>query len=66
MAKGENIFKRKNGRWEARYIKGKRYALNPVRFSWKEYAVTALGIVFLALLLFLDHTSIGEIIIWRV
>lgn len=47
-------------------LEGKRYALNPVRFSWKEYAVTALGIVFLALLLFLDHTSIGEIIIWRV
>lgn len=22
MAKGENIFKRKDGRWEARYIKG--------------------------------------------
>ena len=22
MAKGENIFKRKAGRWEARYIKG--------------------------------------------
>ena len=22
MAKGENIFNRKNGRWEARYIKG--------------------------------------------
>lgn len=23
MAKGENIFKRKDGRWEARYIKGR-------------------------------------------
>ena len=22
MAKGENIFKRKDGRWEARYVKG--------------------------------------------
>lgn len=22
MSKGENIFKRKDGRWEARYIKG--------------------------------------------
>lgn len=22
MAKGENIFKRKDGRWKARYIKG--------------------------------------------
>ena len=22
MAKGENIFKRKDGRWEGRYIKG--------------------------------------------
>ena len=47
-------------------LEEKRYALNSVRFSWKEYAVTALGIVFLALLLFLDYTSIGEIIIWRV
>ena len=26
MKKGENIFKRKDGRWEARYIKG--YALS--------------------------------------
>ena len=23
MAKGENIFKRRDGRWEARYIKGR-------------------------------------------
>ena len=23
MAKGENIFKRKDGRWEARYVKGR-------------------------------------------
>lgn len=47
-------------------LEEKRYALNHVRFSWPEYTVTVLGIVFLALLLFLDNTSIGEIIIWRV
>lgn len=47
-------------------LEERRYALNPVRFSWKEYMVTALGIAFLAGLLFLDYTSIGEIIIWRV
>ena len=44
----------------------KRYALNHIRFSWKECVVTAFGIVFLAILLFLDYTSIGEIVLWRV
>ena len=47
-------------------LEERRYALNPVHFSWKEYMVTALGIAFLAGLLFLDYTSIGELIIWRV
>lgn len=47
-------------------LEEKRYALNTIRFSWREYAVTALGIAFLVGLLFLDYTSIGEIIIWRV
>ena len=47
-------------------LEEKRYALNHVRFSWPEYAVTISGVVFLAVLLFLDYTSIGEIIIWRV
>ncbi len=47
-------------------LEEKRYALNHVRFSWPEYAVTISGVVFLAALLFLDYTSIGEIIIWRV
>lgn len=47
-------------------LEEKRYALNPVCFSWKEYAVIALGAAFLAALLFLDNTSIGEIIIWRI
>ena len=47
-------------------LEEKRYALNYVRFSWPEYFVTISGIVFLAALLFLDYTSIGEIIIWRV
>lgn len=47
-------------------LKKRRYALNPVRFSWKAYLVTALGVAFLAGLLFLDDTFIGEVIIWRV
>lgn len=47
-------------------LEGKRYALNHIYFSWREYAVTALGILFLAALLFLDNTFIGKIIIWRV
>ena len=44
----------------------KRYALNEIYFSWREYLVTFAGIAFLAILLFLDYTSIGEIILWRV
>lgn len=28
MSKGENIFKRKDGRWEARYIKGYELSSN--------------------------------------
>ncbi len=32
MAKGENIFKRKDGRWEARYIKG--YKLSGKNQVW--------------------------------
>lgn len=44
----------------------KRYALNEVYFSWKEYLVSILGAAFLGVLLFLDYTSIGEIILWRV
>ena len=44
----------------------KRYALRPIRFSWPEILVSLLGVVFLAALLFLDQTRIGEIILWRV
>ena len=47
-------------------LEEKRYALNHVVFSWREYAVVALGILFLSALLFLDQSSVGEIIIWRV
>lgn len=43
-----------------------RFALNSICFTWKEYAVTALGVAFLIGLLFLDNTSIGEIMIWRI
>ena len=44
----------------------KRYALRPIRFSWREIVVSLLGILFLAGLLFIDQTKIGEIILWRV
>ena len=44
----------------------KRYALRPIRFSWPEILVSLLGIFFLAALLLLDQTWIGEIILWRV
>ena len=47
-------------------LEEKRYALNNVRFGLPEYIVTISGIAFLAGILFLDYTSIGEIIIWRV
>lgn len=47
-------------------LEEKRYALNPICFSWREWMVTALGIAFLAGLLYLDHTFLGEIVIWRV
>ena len=42
MAKGENIFKRKDGRWEARYIKG--YELSgKIKYGFC-YSVTPSGI----------------------
>ena len=44
----------------------RRYALRPIRFAWPEIVVSLLGIFFLAALLFLDQTQIGEIILWRV
>ncbi len=44
----------------------KRHAINHVAFSVKEYAVGAGAILFLAALLLIDRTSIGEFIIWRV
>lgn len=40
MAKGENIFKRKDGRWEARYVKGRDHA-GKIRYGFcygKTYA----------------------------
>lgn len=47
-------------------LEEKRYALNPISYSWKEYVVTLLGVLFFAALLYADQSSIGEIIIWRV
>lgn len=47
-------------------LDGKRYALNPVRFSWKETAVTAGTIGFLTILLLLDQTALGRFVLWRV
>lgn len=47
-------------------LEAKRYALNRIYFSWREYAVIILCTAFLCFLLFLDHTSIGGIILWRV
>ena len=44
----------------------KRYALRPIRFAWPEIVVSLLGILFLAGLLLIDQTKIGEIILWRV
>ena len=41
----------------------KRYALRPICFSWPEILVSLLGILFLAALLLLDQTRIGEIIV---
>ena len=43
----------------------KRYALRPVRFSWREIMISLTGILFLGGLLALDQTWIGEIIVWR-
>lgn len=45
---------------------GKRYAIHDVHFSGKEYAVIAGAALVLAVLLGIDCTSIGEIILWRV
>ena len=44
----------------------KRYALRPIRFAWPEIVVSLLGVLFLAGLLLIDQTQIGEIILWRV
>ena len=44
----------------------KRYALRTIRFAWPEIVVSLLGILFLAGLLLIDQTKIGEIILWRV
>ncbi len=47
-------------------LEEKRYALQKVRFSIPEYMVIILELLFLGILLFLDHTFIGKIILWRV
>lgn len=44
----------------------KRYSLNDICFSWKEYIVLVIAIVLLILLLLSEETYIGEIILWRV
>ena len=46
--------------------RGLELALRPIRFSWPEILVSLLGILFMAALLVLDQTRIGEIILWRV
>ena len=38
----------------------KRYALRPIRFSWREIVVSLLGILFLVGLLFIDQTQIRQ------
>lgn len=43
-----------------------RYALDEVRFSGRDVLVLLLGAVFFGVLLFLDHTAVGKLIIWRV
>ncbi|MDR0288242.1 MAG: energy-coupling factor transporter transmembrane protein EcfT [Clostridiales bacterium] len=44
----------------------KRYAINDVRFSIKEYATTAAAIAALVTLVVIDRSSIGEVVVWRV
>lgn len=43
-----------------------RFSLSEVRFSAKECIVTTIAIQFFGGLLFIDHTPIGEIILWRI
>ncbi len=47
-------------------LDGKRHALNPVFFSWKEILVTAGTVVLLLIFLLLDQTALGDFILWRV
>lgn len=47
-------------------LEHKRYALRPIRFSWPESLVSFFAILFLAALLFLNQTKLGEMILWRV
>ena len=44
----------------------KRYALRRVRFSWPEVLTVSIGMLFILILLFLNNTAVGQIIIWRV
>lgn len=47
-------------------LEHKRYALRPIRFSCPEIFTSLLSILFLAVLLYLDNTRFGKIILWRV
>ena len=47
-------------------LEKKRYALNHIHYSWQEWIVTVCGITFLGLLLLLDQTSVGKIVLWRI
>lgn len=47
-------------------LEHKRYSLNHIEYSLKEWIVTLGGTVFLASLLLLDQTSVGKIVLWRI
>lgn len=47
-------------------LEAKRYAINLVAFSVKDYVVVSGAVLLFASLLVIDHTFIGKIILWRV
>ncbi|HAU87835.1 MAG TPA: energy-coupling factor transporter transmembrane protein EcfT [Lachnospiraceae bacterium] len=44
----------------------KRYSLRNISFSTKEYFTVIAGMLFLLSLIYLDHTEIAQLIIWRI
>lgn len=47
-------------------LEKRRYALNLIYYSWKEWCVTFGVTMFLGSLLFFEHIDVGKIVLWRI